>query len=107
MNAILVPSSFVAAGATVRMLIFTWLNYRMYREIEARNDQQQQHFEDLLQAVVIATLLSGPSSYGAYADCKKTFQKEYKGTTPVFREKGRKTVQQALQRTRTGRAAEV
>jgi membrane protein insertase Oxa1/YidC/SpoIIIJ len=84
MNWIVALSTAATALATVGMAVFTWLNYRMYREMQRKQAEQQQRFNDLFEGIVIATLLSGPTAYGDYDKLKKTFLKEYKGTTTIF-----------------------
>ena len=81
-----------------------FLAYYAYKNYEAaqidRNAAEQsrsQSFEaaeefrrtlrDLYEAIVIATLLSGPSSYGSYDTCRNTFESEYKGDIKIFKER--------------------
>ena len=60
-------------------------DYRMYQKIQAKHDEEQQRFGDLMEAMVIATLLSAPSVVGPYATNKDTFLKQYKGQTQIFK----------------------
>jgi len=86
MNTLIVVSTSFSALATIGIFIFTLINYRMYQKIKKENKEQQQRFNDLFEGIIIATLLSGPSSYGAYRECKNRFFKEYKGKTKIFKE---------------------
>jgi hypothetical protein len=85
MNTAIVASATISAVATVVICFVTCLNYRMYQKIQAKHDEEQQRFGDLMEAMVIATLLSGPSGYGDYSNCKKNFSGEYKGETKIFK----------------------
>ena len=86
MNAILVLSTLVTAMATVGICVFTRQTYRLYNTLHEKQKEQDRRFNDLFEGIIIATLLSGPSSYGAYRDCKKQFLQEYKGATQIFKE---------------------
>ncbi len=79
-------STLITALATIGICIFTWLNYCLYKEIKKNSEEQQQRFNDLFEGIIIATLLSGPSSYGAFNDCKKQFLNQYKGKSKIFTE---------------------
>ena len=46
-------------------------------------------FRDLYEAIVIATLLSGPSSYGSYDNCRDIFESEYKGDIKIFKDRAK------------------
>ncbi len=85
MNTAIVASAVISAVATFLIFIFTWLNYRMYRKIQVGHEEERQRFEDLLQALVIATLLTAPSVQGPYTTNKQTFLSEYRGKTPIFK----------------------
>ena len=85
MDALLGWSTLVMALATVGIFLFTWLNYRMYVRMKEGNEEQQRRFNDLLEAIVIATILSGPSSWGQFTEAKTKFLREYKGHTQVFK----------------------
>ena len=85
MNTAIVASATISAVATVVICFVTCLNYRMYQKIQAKHDEEQQRFGDLMEAMVIATLLSGPSVVGPYATNKDTFLKQYKGETKIFK----------------------
>ncbi len=78
MSIVIGISAAVSAFATFVIGILTWRNYIMYKE-------QQQKFNDLLEGIVIATLLSNPNK-GVWEDSKTSFLREYKGKTQIFKE---------------------
>lgn len=86
MNILVLLATAVTAIATVGIFFFTKQTYALYRDLQRKHEEQDRRFNDLFEGIVIATLLSGPSSYGAYKDCKKQFLQEYKGNTPIFKE---------------------
>lgn len=83
-------SLIITAIATVAIAWFSWCSYQITRKLmvhdEARTQKDEefrQQLSDLYQGIIIATLLSGPSSYGAYEDSAKVFKNKYKGQTPI------------------------
>lgn len=86
MNTLVAVGTIVTAAATVGIFLFTRETFRLYQILQQRQEDQAQRFNDLFEGIVIATLLSGPSSYGAYKDCKKQFLQEYSGKTEIFKE---------------------
>ena len=93
MGIVISVSAVVSALATVGIFLFTRLNFMIYKELQKKQGEQQQKFEeqqqrfnDLFEGIVIATLLSGPSSTGDYKGCKEKFLQEYKGKTQIFKE---------------------
>lgn len=76
----------ISAIATVAIAYFTYQNYNMYKIIQNRDEGYKKQTRELYQAIVISTLLSGPSSYGSYSQCKDIFKKEYRGETTIFRD---------------------
>lgn len=86
LNILVALGTLVTAAATVGIFLFTLQTYKLYETMQTKQAEQDQRFNDLFEGIVIATLLSGPSSYGAYKDCKKQFLQEYKGKTAVFKE---------------------
>lgn len=86
MTIVVAIGSLVTAAATVGIFLFTRKTYDLYQMLHKNQKEQEQRFNDLFEGIVIATLLSGPSSYGAYKDCKKQFLQEYKGKTGIFKE---------------------
>jgi len=76
----------ISAIATAFIAYFTWQNYKMYKILREKDEEYKRQTRDLYQAIVISTLLSGPSSYGAYRECKETFKKEYAGGTKIFKD---------------------
>ncbi|RLD18703.1 MAG: hypothetical protein DRI36_00765 [Caldiserica bacterium] len=73
----IVVSSIVSAIATLAIAIFTYLNFR-------KDKKFKQELKDLYQAIVIATILSGPTSYGEFEKAKNVFKEVYKGKTDIF-----------------------
>ena len=53
-------------------------------EIRESTEQHQQEIKDLYQAIVVSTLISGPSSTGRLERAIKAFEKHYKGKTKIF-----------------------
>lgn len=67
------------------MLWIGWLSYSLAKQVQAQADQQAKDFSDLLEAIVISNLLSGPSSTGNYGNVLQAFKQKYKGTREIFR----------------------
>lgn len=74
----------ISAIATVVIAACAVINYKMYLNIQEKNEEYRERTQDLYQAIVVATLLSGPSSYGSFEDCKEFFKKHYSGKTKIF-----------------------
>jgi len=74
----------VSALSTVVIAIFTGLNFFFNRAILKKDEEFKQQVKDLYQAIVIATILSGPTSYGQFDEAKKVFEKLYKGKIKIF-----------------------
>jgi len=81
---LLVIEPLLLALATIGIFWFTRLTYNLYRDMQKKQQEQEEKFNDLLEALVIATILSGPSSTGAFGNAKTTFLQEYKGNTKIF-----------------------
>lgn len=81
----IIVSTCISAIATTVIAYFTYQNYKMYKVLQNKDEEYKKQTRDLYQAIVISTLLSGPSSYGAYRECKEVFKKEYVGETPIFK----------------------
>ncbi len=82
----------VTAIATSVMAYFTYLNYKMYIQIQNKNEEHKKQTRDLYQAIVISTLLSGSAALGtgrtatqAFGDLKGLFETEYAGGTKIFK----------------------
>ena len=85
--------------STVVIAWYSFQSYRLSKEIKRVNDLREKSEEefkrqisDLYQAIVVATLISGPSSVGAVTQTgidsvKNTFNQYYKGSTQIFPEK--------------------
>jgi hypothetical protein len=94
MNDLLMTSAtIVMTLATVALATFAWQSNKLSKEIKRANDLKEaedkgfkQQVSDLYQAIVISTLISGPSSYGAFGSAKDLFKSQYGGKTPVFKE---------------------
>lgn len=85
-------SAVVSALAAILIGVFTALNYKIYKQLQKKQEEQQQKqeeqqqkFNDLLEAIVIATLVSNPNK-GVWEDAKKSFLQGYKGETQIFKE---------------------
>lgn len=81
-----IVSTLISAIATVVIAYFTYQNYKMYKILQNKDKQYKKQTRDLYQAIVISTLLSGPSSHGGYRECKEVFKKEYAGETKIFKD---------------------
>lgn len=75
----------VSALATVGIFLFTRLNLMIYKELQKKQEEQQQKFNDLLEAIVVATIVSTPN-IGVKKDIKRNFLREYKGKAKIFKE---------------------
>lgn len=85
MTTVTVLAIIVSAVATGVIAVYTRKSYSLDSSLKERDDEFRQTLQDLYQAIVVATILSGPSSYGAFDDAKRTFQNHYAGTTPIFK----------------------
>ncbi len=86
-------STIVMAIATACLALFAYQSNRLAKEIKRTNDLRvaedkefRQQVSDLYQAIVISTLISGPSSYGAFGQAKDVFKSQYRGKTPIFKD---------------------
>lgn len=89
----MVISTIVMAIATVFLAIFAYQSNKLAQEIKRTNDLKdagdaefKQQLSDLYQAIVISTLLSGPSSYGSLKQAIGAFKTQYGGKTQIFKE---------------------
>ena len=87
-------SAFISAVATVFIALYVRRSHQLAQEIKRSNEQKtgrdeefRQQVSHLYQAIVIATLLSGPSGRGQYIEAKKLFESQYNGETPIFKPK--------------------
>ena len=72
--------------SSIGMFWVGWRNYELYKQAQKKAEQQQKDFEDLLEAIVISTLISGPSSYGALPTAIKAFESNYLGNRKIFKD---------------------
>ena len=77
-------ANIVIAVGTAVIALYTICNYKLYKAIQKKNEESRIQTSDLYQAIVIATLLSGPSSYGQMPAAIEEFKKHYKGKTKIF-----------------------
>ena len=77
-------ATLISAIATLVIAFYAYSSIKLSKEIHNKSEQHQQELSDLYQAIVVATLLSGPSSVGAFASAKQIFSTTYKGKTPIF-----------------------
>ncbi len=75
----------VSALATAGIFLFTGLNFLIYKELQKKQEDQQQKFNDVLEGIVIASLIS--PNEGAYPSRKGIFLQEYKGKAQIFKGK--------------------
>lgn len=80
-------ANWVTAVAAVAMLWIGWLNYKLAKRVQDQSEQQQKDFSDLMEAIVISSLLSGPSSTGAFDQAIKAFKEKYQGQRQIFKDK--------------------
>jgi len=86
MNSIFIVLTLIQTISTIFIARATWLNYRIYETLQKKDEDYKKQTSDLYQAIVISTLLSGPSSYGQYGQTKDVFKKEYRGETKIFQD---------------------
>ena len=70
----------VSAVATVVIAIFAWSNYKLAQEIKKSREKHDEETKDLYQAMVIASISSGPHTYD---EAVEFFKENYKGKTEV------------------------
>jgi len=83
----------LSAIATCVIAIYSACSFNLSKELKKANEMKtacdqefRQQASDLYQAIVISTLLSGPSSSGRFVDVKDVFKAQYRGKTPIFKE---------------------
>ena len=77
-------SAIVSAIATSVIAVYAYKSHAMATAIKKSADKHQDEVEDLYQAIVISTLLTGPGSTGRMDDAIQAFKKHYKGETKIF-----------------------
>ncbi|MFH1029197.1 MAG: hypothetical protein V1791_14440 [Pseudomonadota bacterium] len=80
-------ADWVMAVAAVGMLWVGWCSYKLSKQIQSQADHQQKDFNELLEAIVISNILSGPSNIGAFDEAIKAFKQKYKGQRQIFKDK--------------------
>ncbi len=90
---IMTISTSIMAMATVSLAFFAYQSNRLAKEIKRTNDLREaedrefrQQVSDLYQAIVVSTLISGPSSYGTFGQAKDVFKSQYRGKTSIFKD---------------------
>lgn len=71
--------------AAIAACVIGWLSYRLAKRVQDQAEQQQRDFSDLLEALVISNLLSGPSSTGNFGNVIQAFKQKYRGTREIFK----------------------
>jgi hypothetical protein len=56
----------------------------LYKVIQKKKAEYKEQISDLYQAIVIATLLSGPTSTGGIEKATQEFKSLYKGKTRIL-----------------------
>jgi|GEM_PF-6897603 len=84
MNILIVIGTFITAAATAGIFFFTKQTYKLSQNLQQKQDEQDQKFRDLLEALVIATILSGPTATGGFNDAVKMFHQKYRGKTKIL-----------------------
>jgi hypothetical protein len=92
MNELLVISTAVSALATCVIAVYSCFSWKLTVEMKRANDlkdKADQEFKeqvsDLYRAIVVATILSGPSSYGSLDQATSAFNAQYAGKTKIFK----------------------
>ncbi|MCH7974857.1 MAG: hypothetical protein IH949_13430 [Bacteroidetes bacterium] len=67
----------ISSASTFGIFLFTYLSYKTYKKTEEK-------FNDLLQALVIATILSANSDPTQFQVFKKKFLENYSGKHSIF-----------------------
>jgi len=63
---------------------YAFESHRLANDLTEINEKHQQELRDLYQAIVIATILSGPSGTGAVDKAIKIFKQHYSGEAAIF-----------------------
>lgn len=85
-----ISADWITAFASVGMVGIGWINYKLYRQSQEQAKQQRKDFEDLLEAIVISTVISGGGNVSSTTDMShaiKAFTKNYKGERKIFQDK--------------------
>lgn len=98
MNNVIVIATIVSSLATAAIAWLSWSTLQLSKVIKTRDenyqkqlaekeDEHRKEIRDLYEAIVIATIISGPSSFGQFEDAKNAFMQTYKGTTRIFKDR--------------------
>jgi len=79
-------ADWIIAIASVGMFWVGWNNYKLYKQSQEQAKQHKKDFEDLLEAIVISNIISGPSSTGGLEAAIVAFKTKYKGERQIFKE---------------------
>jgi hypothetical protein len=82
MNCTIMVATVIMAIATVGIWVFTKKTYDLHRALESRQDEQEKRFNDFLEALTIATVLSATPE--GFETVKKRFFEHYTGSTSVL-----------------------
>lgn len=77
-------SMIVTGMATAVIAVYAVLTYRLSKQISRQSELHQQDLDDLFEAIVVATLLSGPTTID-FDRTQKAFENHYKGKRKVFK----------------------
>ena len=80
----MIITNIIIAVASATIAWCTYLNYKLYQVIQKKDKEYKEQISDLYQGIIIATLISGPSSYGQILQAIEEFKKHYKGKTKIF-----------------------
>ncbi len=91
-SVVTVVSTAMTALATVMIWVYARKSHQLAQALKQteeararRDDEFREQLSDLYQAIVIATVLSGPSSFGQFHNSVEVFNQQYTGKTPIFR----------------------
>jgi len=80
----MIIAAIVTSIATIIIAWYASCNYKLYKIIQEKNTEHKEQISDLYQAIVIATLLSGPTSTGGIEKAIQEFKSQYKGKTRIL-----------------------
>ncbi len=83
MNVVSVISITVTALATIVIAFVAHSNYRLNKSSLTKSEKHEQEMRDLLQAMVLATMLK-PHGGQSPQSAMKSFKNAYKGKTKIF-----------------------
>jgi len=83
MENLIIISSAISALATIAIAYYAFRAHNLTKEMRRTQENRDQEVSDLYQAIVIATLLSGPTASNI-GSLTPTFEKLYNGKTKIF-----------------------